>query len=273
MIYQNCKYYFLNYKRTKKYVKFVLSFIFLFSFFVVPFGSLLAQNNETNFSAEIVTVDPDGILEAKGNVVIRYGDITVKAASVVIDNKKNKIKFSDIKNLSDSQSLELGADSALINRDFSIGIISAANILIDETIKIKAGEVRLTDGKITSAKNITKVTSCGECDGKEPNWYLNASSAKRDVAKSNIVYKNVTVRVKGLPIAYIPYLRMPDPSVDRALGFLVPEAVLTSNLATGLKLPYFIPIGLSNDLLVTPYFSSKTKTIEYRYRQKFQNGI
>ena len=76
----------------------------------------------------------------------------------------------------------------------------------------------------------------------------------------------------GLPIAYVPYLRMPDPSVDRAQGFLVPEAVLTSNLATGLKLPYFIPLGQSKDILVTPYFSSKTKTFEYRYRQKFKSG-
>ena len=84
------------------------------------------------------------------------------------------------------------------------------------------------------------MTSCDECEGKQPNWYLSASSAKRDSENSNIIYKDVTVRVKGLPIAYIPYLRMPDPSVDRAIGFLVPEAVLTTNLASGLKLPYFI---------------------------------
>ena len=65
---------------------------------------------------------------------------------------------------------------------------------------------------------------------------------------------------------------MPDPSVDRALGFLVPEAVLTSNLASGLKIPYFIPIDASSDILITPYFSSKTKTLEYRYRKKFRKG-
>ena len=80
------------------------------------------------------------------------------------------------------------------------------------------------------------------------------------------------MRLKGLPIAYLPYLRMPDPSVDRAPGFLAPEAVLTSNLASGLKLPYFVPLDLSSDLLITPYFSSKTKTLEYRYRKKFRKG-
>ena len=65
---------------------------------------------------------------------------------------------------------------------------------------------------------------------------------------------------------------MPDPSVGRARGFLVPEAVLTSNLAIGLKLPYFIPTSLSSDILMTPYLSSKTRTLEYRYRKKFRNG-
>ena len=98
------------------------------------------------------------------------------------------------------------------------------------------------------------MTSCNECEGKELNWYLSASSGKIDSENSNIIYKDVTVRVKGIPVAYIPYLRMPDPSVDRARGFLVPEAVLTSNLASGLKLPYFIPMGLSKDLLLTPIF-------------------
>ena len=60
--------------------------------------------------------------------------------------------------------------------------------------------------------------------------------------------------------------------MNRATGFLIPEAAITSNLATGIKLPYFIPLGLSRDLLLTPYFSAKTKTLEYRYRQIFRNG-
>ena len=144
--------------------------------------------------------------------------------------------------------------------------------MLDDAIKIHSEEVSIADGEISTARKISRVTSCETCEGKEPNWYLTASSAKRDIENLNIVYKNVTIRVKGIPVAYLPYLRMPDPSVDRARGFLVPQAALTSNLATGLKLPYFIPIGLSSDILVTPYVSSKTKTIEYRYRKNLMKA-
>ena len=238
---------------------------------VVPFF-LYSQQIETQISADTITVKAGEILQAEGNVVVTYGNNSIKAEALIFDQKKNKLRFKEIKEFYDGKSIRLSADELELGKDFSEGLILAANLLLDETIKIQAEEVRFKGGDISSAKGISRVTSCEICENKEPNWHLTASSAVRDVVNSNIIYRNVTVRVKGFPLAYIPYLRMPDPSVSRAMGFLVPEAALTSNLATGIKLPYFIPFGLSRDLLVTPYFSPKTKTMEYRYRQKFTRG-
>ena len=173
---------------------------------------------------------------AEGNVLVQYGNNKIKAKALKYNQKSREIKFTEIQDLQDVNGISLSAREAVISSDLSEGIISAANLLLDKSIKIQTGEIRLKDGQISSISEISRVTSCDECDGKEPNWYLSASSAKRDSESSNIVYKDVTVRVKGLPIAYIPYLRMPDPSVNRARGFLVPEAVLTSNLANSGKI-------------------------------------
>lgn len=240
-------------------------------FFISPFIAWSDQAN-LQISADIITVEKGGVLRAEGNVHVQYGNDKIKAKALKFNQKTKELKFTEIKDFDDGNTISLSAEEAVISSDLSEGIISAANLLIDKSIKMQTGEVRLKEGQISSVSEISRVTSCEECEGKEPNWYLSASSAKRDSENSNIVYKDVTVRVKGFPIAYIPYLRMPDPSVDRARGLLVPEAVLTSNLASGLKLPYFIPLGFSSDLLITPYFSSKTKTLEYRYRKKFVNG-
>ena len=254
-------------KVSKNLIRTFLGIIFLF----YP-ALVLSQKNETLITADTVIVDPEGILKAEGNLVVQYGMVKVKAEALLFNREDNSIKFNKISEFYDGQEIVLSALEADINGELSEGIIKAAQLLIDETIKIRAEEVRLKNGEISDAKGISRVTSCDDCEGKDPKWYLTASSAKRDFENLNIVYRDVTVRIMGLPIAYVPYLRMPDPSVDRAQGFLVPEAVLTSNLATGLKLPYFIPMGQSKDILVTPYFSSKTKTFEYRYRQKFQSG-
>ena len=75
--------------------------------------------------------------------------------------------------------LSVSAAEAVISSDLSDGNIRAANLILDESIKIQTGEVRLKDGQISNVSEISKVTSCNECEGKEPNWYLSASSAKR----------------------------------------------------------------------------------------------
>ena len=239
--------------------------------FILPF-TVFSEELETQISADTITVERGEVLYAVGNVLVQHGNNKIKANALEFNQKSNKIKFIELQNFYDGKAITLSAEEALIKSDLSEGIVRSANLLLDNSIKIQTEEVQLKNGNISSVSGISRVTSCKECEGKEPNWYLSASSAKRDFENSNIVYKDVTVRVKGLPIAYIPYLRMPDPSVDRALGFLVPEAVLTSNLASGLKIPYFIPIDASSDILITPYFSSKTKTLEYRYRKKFRKG-
>ena len=249
----------------------IIRFFTTLILYLTPFF-LLAEQIETQISADTITVERGEILFAEGNVQVQYGNNRIKAKALKFNQKTKEIKFTEILDFQDGNAISLSAEEAVISSDLLEGIINAADLLLDKTIKIQTGAVRLKDGKISSVSEISRVTSCDECEGKQPNWYLSASSAKRDSENSNIIYKDVTVRVKGLPIAYIPYLRMPDPSVDRAIGFLVPEAVLTTNLASGLKLPYFIPMGLSSDLLLTPYFSSKTKTLEYRYRKKFRKG-
>ena len=249
----------------------VIRFLTTIVFSLIPFFSW-ADQTETQISADTIIVERGEILFAEGNVTVQYGNNKIKAKALKFNQLTKELKFTEIQNFQDENAISLSASEAVISSNLSEGIISAANLLLDKSIKIQTGQVKLEDGQISSVSEIYQVTSCNECEGKELNWYLSASSGKIDSENSNIIYKDVTVRVKGIPVAYIPYLRMPDPSVDRARGFLVPEAVLTSNLASGLKLPYFIPMGLSKDLLLTPYFSSKTKTMEYRYRKKFRKG-
>ena len=120
-------------------------------------------------------------------------------------------------------------------------------------------------------EKINRITSCEECKNGYPLWYFTASSAVNDVKSKYYLPGRDPESEWGICWIY-SYLRLPNVNVDRARGFLVPELLINSNLGVGVKLPYFIPIGDSRDLLVTPYLSPKTKTIEYRYRQKLSNG-
>ena len=233
---------------------------------------LMAQNFETTISADQVLVKSDNIIHAIGNVEVRRGEVFVLAGEMIVYEKEKQIKIMDIKEFFDGNTVEIAAQNAVLSSDLSEGIITAANVLIDETLRFRAQKIELKNSTIKKAQEIDRITSCKDCENGFPLWHFTASSARNDVENKNIVYRNVTLRVRGLPIGYIPYLRLPSPGVDRARGFLIPELNISSNLGLGIKLPYFIPIGESRDLLLTPYISPKTKGIEYRYRQVFLNG-
>jgi len=118
-------------------------------------------------------------------------------------------------------------------------------------------------------------SSCKVCAANPvPVWEIRAARVVHDQQERQLYFDRAHFRVMGVPVFYIPRLRMPDPTLDRATGFLQPSLRTTSELGTGLKFPYFIRIGDSRDLTVTPYVTTKGgRSVELRYRQAFATGL
>ena len=134
-------------------------------FSLIPFF-LLADQTETQISADTITVERGRVLFAEGNVLIQYGNNKIRAKALKFDQKSKKIKLTEIQDFQDGNSISLSASEAVISNDLSEGIISAANLLLDKSIKIQTGEVRLKDGQISSVSEIFRVTSCDDCREK-----------------------------------------------------------------------------------------------------------
>jgi lipopolysaccharide assembly outer membrane protein LptD (OstA) len=131
---------------------------------------LLAEQIETQISADTITVERGEILFAEGNVLVQYGSNKIKAKALKFNQRTKEIKFTGIQDFQDGKAINLSAAEAVISSDLSKGIISAANLILDETIKIQTGEVRLKYGQIASVSGISSVTSCDQCEGKAPKF-------------------------------------------------------------------------------------------------------
>ncbi len=93
-----------------------------------------------------------------------------------------------------------------------------------------------------------------------------------DQEERQLYFEDAQLRVLDTPVFYLPRLRLPDPTLERATGFLVPSIHNSSLLGVGARVPYFIRLGDDKDLTVTPFLTTKTRTLELRYRQAFRNG-
>ena len=243
----------------------------LFAFFCT-FSSVAAQAQVATLRADNVSIQSDNTITASGNVEILAGEARLSASSITYYAATNTLKIEGPIVLSQGSETLFLASSAELDSDLQNGILLSARMVLDEQLQIAAAEINRVDGRYTQLYK-SVASSCRICAGSSaPLWEIRATKIIHDQLERQLYFENATLRVGDIPVFYIPRLRLPDPTLKRATGFMTPKFRTSSRLGTGIKVPYFVKIGDHADLTFTPYISSETKTLELRYRQVFATG-
>ena len=237
------------------------------------FSSLSAvAENITNLIADEIKINQAGELVASGAVTVWYEDRKVTASSITYASQNDKLIIRGPIRIIDNQSTMILGDQAELSEDLKVGIIKSAKIILGYQVQIAAAKVLQKDARYSEAFNIA-ATSCHVCINKTPLWQIRARKIVQDKFEKQIYFEHAQLRVLDIPVFYLPFMRLPDPSLKRATGLLAPKLKTSSVLNTGIKIPYFIRLNKHKDFTITPFYSPKTKTIEYRYRQAYTSGF
>lgn len=231
--------------------------------------SAAAQGTAT-LVADTVTVTGDTRLTAQGNVEAYYDGTTLSARSITYDRTADRLLIEGPILIRTADGAILTAEAAELDPQLSNGILRGARLVLDQRLQLAANQITRIDG--FDALTRTVATSCQVCGTRAPVWDIRAETVLHDVAAQQLYFENATLRVRGIPILWVPRMRLPDPTLTRSTGLLIPRIRTTDQLGAGLKLPYFIRIGDRRDLTLTPYVSSRTDSLEARYRQAYVNG-
>ncbi len=227
---------------------------------------------DTRLVADEIRLENAQILIAEGNVEIFHKGARLTAARVRYDQRTDQLSITGPIRLTDGGQTTILADSAALSADLRSGLLTGARLVFDRQLQVAAAEINRTGGRYTQLHKVV-ATSCRVCENNlVPLWEIRASRIVHDQKERQLYFDGAQLRVMGVPVFYAPRLRLPDPTLKRGTGFLIPDLRSTSQLGTGVKLPYFIRIGDHRDLTLTPYISTSTTTLEYRYRQAFRAG-
>ncbi len=213
------------------------------------------------------------VLVAEGNVEAFYQGTRLRARRITYDRGADRLTIEGPIVLTRGEDVLVLAEAAELSPDLADGLMRSARVVLDRQLQLAAADLTRTEGRFTRLRRVA-ATSCSVCaDRPVPLWEIRAARVVHDELARQIYFADAQFRVAGLPVFYLPYLRMPDPTLTRATGFLLPELRTTSTLGTGLRLPYFLVLGPSRDLTLTPYLSTdRTATLEVRYREALRNG-
>ncbi len=102
-------------------------------------------------------------------------------------------------------------------------------------------------------------TPC-DCDPKEPSWRVQSKRAYLDLEDQHAELLFPTVYVRSVPIFWLPWLYLP--LNERRSGLLVPRPNFQAQNGFTMDVPFFVTLGDSYDLTLTPgYYSGAARPL------------
>ncbi|MEO0634278.1 MAG: LPS-assembly protein LptD, partial [Pseudomonadota bacterium] len=240
---------------------------------VWPIAAIAQDAPPAILVADEIVITADRELIASGNIEAFQGTTRMTAQRISYDPDTETLLITGPITIDDGNGAVILADQAQLSRDLQDGLLTGARLVLDDQLQLAAVQMNRVGGRYTQLYK-TAVTSCRICenDPRPPLWQIRAKRIVHDREAQQLYFDEAQLLWRNTPIFYLPRLRMPDPTLDRASGFLFPEVTSNSRLGTGIKVPYFIKLGNHRDLTLTPYLSNQTRTLEFRYSRPFAAG-
>lgn len=247
----------------------------LLAFLIALAAPALAQDAPATLIADTIRFDgPSETITARGGVEIFYNGAVLRAETITYDGPADQLRVEGPLTLIDETGRAVFlADFAEVSGDLQNAMLRSARLVLDRELQIAATEITHTDGRYTQAYQ-SVASSCEVCeDNPTPLWEIRARRIVHDTEEQMLWFEGAQFRALGVPLAYFPRLRLPDPSRERAAGFLVPDIFGNDAIGTGLRMAYFQPIGARRDLTLSPYATSEAYWgTGLRYREAYRQG-
>ena len=232
-----------------------------------------ADGHETDpavLQADEVTHDSHtGITTALGSVTLTTRGYVLEADRLIYDRPGDRVTASGGVVVVDRHGQTLHSDHVEVTGDLREGVIEGIRLLLSNGARLAATRAERSDGRITVMERAvySPCELCPDDPDDFPVWQLKARSVTHDQETRDVTYRDVTLEVFGVPVAYSPFMRHPDPTVDRRTGFLVPDYGSSSTLGTYMSVPYYIEFSPARDLTVIPSITREEGPVlsaEYR---------
>lgn len=229
----------------------------------------LTPETPVHLSADELVRDPDGVVEAKGNVRVAAGPLFLGADSIRYDPESQHAELHGAVTLVDGTYVARAA-SASVDLRTRTGVLDDVALfqktaspdverILDapDAIEVrKAGRnelevhadrvVRLEDGSYTAAN--PSVTTC-DCGDRPPDWRLAASSARLS-PEDRLRLTWPVLYARDVPVLASPFLSLPLTN-ERKSGLLFAVPHITGRRGPSYEQPVYIVLGHSYDMTVS----------------------
>jgi LPS-assembly protein len=208
---------------------------------------------------------------AVGNVQIYYGGATVEADQVIYDQGTKRLRAEGNVRLTEPDGKITYGQVIDLTDDYRDGFVDSLRLETPDDTRFAAARADRTKGNYTVLQNgvYTACEPCKDDPRKPPLWQVTAARIIHDEGEKMLYFEDARIEFFGVPLAYVPFMSTPDPTVKRKSGFLFPGLSQTTQYGFGVEPKYFWALAPNYDLTLSALLTTRQGVLfkgEWRHR-------
>ena len=199
------------------------------------------------------------VISAEGAVILHYQGYALTAERVTFNQRTGEVWAEGNVAIRDPGGNVTRADRFEVTEGMKDAFIESLSLTTADGALIEATSVHYAK-ELESVLTDASYSPCGLCidkKGRRIGWKVRASKIIYDRDSALVFLEGAGLEILGVPVAWVPWLVVPDPSQPRAQGFRTPSIDYKEEYGLRLDAPYFVPISEDMDLLLSPSLMSR----------------
>ncbi|MGJ8529915.1 LPS-assembly protein LptD [Maritalea sp.] len=235
----------------------------------------LSATSSMLVSADFLDVDNNtSIVTATGNVRMSTEGYLVAAERAEYNQDTGKVILTGSVAVRDPDGQQYIAERAELFGGFKQGFLKSLVFETPEGLRLNAAdaEFQSTTKMILGDASLTPCGNCIDSKGRQIGWRIKAAKVVRDTEEKTIYFTSGTLEIAGIPVAYLPWLALPDPSLTDFEDILRTSVSYSPKKGVAIKYPGFVWHNPSLGLTISPEFYSRQGILgEVNWRKTFGN--
>jgi LPS-assembly protein len=238
------------------------------------FNAPVTPGGQASIEAQTLTLEGSGLIVATGDVVFRYQGYTALGQRIVYDRTTGAVRFAGPARIIDPSGNVLDGQDLDVRGGMREGFIGALTITGYDGSRITADSVEY-DQALQTILEQASYAPCGDCidaQGRRIGWRVSATRIVKNEGDNSVTLEHPTLELLGVPVAWLPYLWIPDLS-NEVLERFRPSIDYSDQIGVKVEVPVTVYSSRFTDVILYPTLVSRQGfLLGAEWVQRFDQG-
>jgi LPS-assembly protein len=236
----------------------------------------MVGEGQASVEADMLSYDAKSdVVTAEGGVALSYGGYDAHGEKLVFDRRAGALHIVGNVILLAPDGTRYNADDVAITGNMKNAVLQALTVTTARGSVVTAADATFIS-ELETILNEATYAPCGLCvdaKGRRIGWNVKAGKLVYDKRTKMVHMDDVQLALLGFPIAWLPFLTIPDPTDPNFKGLRVPSYSYAEDTGHTLLVPYEMQWGPDTSIIFTAQLMSRQGALlGAEWIQRFKNG-